>query len=97
MTGEYRMTMDPSEKDALLIVPGAGLTMMEQMGLADKADRFNRTDGTHLGTGNQPLPASMNQFERLEQYREAAEAAGRSSSRIWKRPSTRRSSSTCCR
>jgi len=31
MTGEYRMTMDPSEKDALLYVPGAGLTMMEQM------------------------------------------------------------------
>ena len=34
MTGEYRMTMDPSEKDALLYVPGAGLTMMEQMGLS---------------------------------------------------------------
>src|SRR4051794_14953347 len=67
MTGEYRMTMDPSEKDALLYVPGAGLTMMEQMGMADKTDRFSRTDGTHLGTGNQPLPARMNQFERLEQ------------------------------
>jgi GWxTD domain-containing protein len=68
MTGEYRMTMDPSEKDALLYVPGAGLTMMEQMGIADKTDRFSRTDGTHLGTGNQPLPARMNQFERLEQF-----------------------------
>lgn len=68
MTGEYRMTMDPSEKDALLYVPGAGLTMMEQMGLANKSDRFNRTDGTRLGTGNQPLPARMNQFERLEQF-----------------------------
>jgi len=68
MTGEYRMTMDPSEKDALLMVPGAGLTMMEQMGLADKADPFNRTDGTRLGTGTQPLPARMNQFERLHQY-----------------------------
>ena len=33
MTGEYRLTMDPSEKDALLYVPGAGLTMMEQMGM----------------------------------------------------------------
>jgi len=68
MTGEYRMTMDPSEKDALLYVPNAGLTMMEQMGLSSKADRFNRTDGTRLGTGNQPLPARMNQFERLNQY-----------------------------
>ena len=68
MTGEYRMTMDPSEKDALLYVPNAGLTLMEQMGLASKTDRFNRTDGTHLGTGAQPLPASMNEFERLEQF-----------------------------
>ena len=68
MTGEYRMTMDPSEKDALLMVPGAGLTMMEQMGMADKNDRFNRTDGTHLGTGSQPLPSRMNQFDRLQQY-----------------------------
>ena len=68
MSGEYRMTMDPSEKDALLYVPGAGLTMMEQMGMASKTDRFNRTDGTHLGVGGQPLPASMNEFERLEQF-----------------------------
>ena len=68
MTGEYRMTMDPSEKDALMMVPGAGLTMMEQMGLASKTDRFNRTDGTRLGTGNSPLPSNMNQFERLHQF-----------------------------
>jgi GWxTD domain-containing protein len=68
MTGEYRMTMDPSEKDALMMVPNAGLTLMEQMGMASKADRFNRTDGTRLGTGNQPLPQRMNQFERLRQF-----------------------------
>jgi len=74
MTGEYRMTMDPSEKDALLMVPGAGLTLMEQMGLADKADRFNRTDGTRLGVGNQPLPARMNQFERLQQFADLQKA-----------------------
>jgi GWxTD domain-containing protein len=74
MTGEYRMTMDPSEKDALLMVPGAGLTLMEQMGMADKSDRFNRTDGTRLGTGTQPLPARMNQFERLQQYADLQKA-----------------------
>jgi GWxTD domain-containing protein len=68
MTGEYHMTMDPSEKDALTNVPGAGLTMYESLGLACKADRFNRTDGTRLGTGGMPLPASMNQFTRLEQF-----------------------------
>jgi GWxTD domain-containing protein len=68
MSGEYHMTMDPSEKDALLYVPGAGLTLNEQMGLSTKTDRFNRTDGTHLGTGTQPLPESMNEFTRLERF-----------------------------
>ena len=68
MTNEYHITMDPSEKDALARVPGAGLTLYEQLGLADKADRFTRTDGTLLGTGNMPLPARMNQFDRLQQY-----------------------------
>ncbi|HEY3743659.1 MAG TPA: GWxTD domain-containing protein [Bryobacteraceae bacterium] len=68
MSGEYHMTMDPSEKDALLYVPNAGLTMYEQMGMSSKNDRFNRTDGTHLGTGNMPLPASMDEFERLSRF-----------------------------
>jgi GWxTD domain-containing protein len=67
MSGEYHISTDPEEKDALLYVPGAGLTMAEQMGLANKTQRFQRTDGTHLGTGNQPLPESMNEFTRLEQ------------------------------
>jgi GWxTD domain-containing protein len=68
MTGEYRMTMDPSEKDALLMVPNAGLTLMEQMGLSSKVDRFTRTDGTRLGTPIGGQPMRMNQFERLQQY-----------------------------
>ncbi len=68
MTGEYRMTMDPSEKDALLYVPNAGLTLYEQMGLTSKDDRFTRTDGTRLGTGQYGTSMKMNQFERLEQY-----------------------------
>lgn len=69
MTGEYRLTMDPSEKDALLHVPGAGLTLSEQMGLTTKADRFRRTDGTRMGTpigGAQSI--RYNQFERLQLY-----------------------------
>ena len=69
MTGEYRLTMDPSEKDALLNVPGAGLTLSEQMGLTTKADRFRRTDGTRMGTpigGAQSI--RYNQFERLQLY-----------------------------
>ena len=76
LTNEYHMTMDPSEKDALLHVPGAGLTMYEQMGLANKADRFTRTDGNTLGLGGQPLPASMDQFTRLEQFANLQKAPG---------------------
>lgn len=68
MSGEYHITLDPEEKDALLYVPGAGLTLSQQMGLSDKSQMFTRTDGTHLGTGNDPLPESMNEFTRLEQY-----------------------------
>ncbi len=68
MSGEYHMTSNPSEKDALTYVPGAGLTLSEQMGQADKTQRFTRTDGTHLGTGGQPLPESMDEFTRLEQF-----------------------------
>jgi GWxTD domain-containing protein len=68
MTGEYRMTMDPSEKDALMMVPNAGLTLYEQMGMSSKVDRFSRTDGTRLGVGPGALPARMQQFERLQQF-----------------------------
>lgn len=68
MSGEYHISLDPEEKDALLYTPGAGLTLSEQMGTSSKTDRFTRTDGTHLGTGGQPLPESMNEFTRLEQY-----------------------------
>src|ERR1700745_1476537 len=66
-SGEYHMTMDPSEKDALLHVPGAGLSLMESMGMASKADRFTRSDGTNLPTTMGGQPASMNEFTRLEQ------------------------------
>jgi GWxTD domain-containing protein len=68
MSGEYRMTSDPSEKDALLYVPNAGLTMMEQMGMSSKTDRFNRTDGTHLGVPFGAQTEKMNEFNRIEQF-----------------------------
>lgn len=67
-SGEYHMTMDPSEKDALLHVPGAGLSLMESMGMASKADRFSRSDGTNLPTTMGGTPASMDEFTRLEQF-----------------------------
>jgi GWxTD domain-containing protein len=68
MSGEFHMTMDPSEKDALLYVPNAGLTVLEQMGISDKTQRFNNTDGTHLAQPMGGQPESMNEFTRLEQF-----------------------------
>ena len=67
-SGEYHLTMDPSEKDALTHVPGAGLSLLESMGMASKADRFSRTDGTTLPTALGGTPASLNEFTRLELY-----------------------------
>lgn len=39
-TGEYRIARNANEKDALLFVPGAGLTTNEMLGLSSKADRI---------------------------------------------------------
>jgi GWxTD domain-containing protein len=74
MSGEYHLTMDPSEKDALLMVPGAGLTMMESMGLASKTSRFNNTDGTHDAAPLGMAPESANEFTRLELYAKIQQA-----------------------
>jgi GWxTD domain-containing protein len=73
-SGEYHLTMDPSEKDALLHVPGAGLSLLESMGMASKTDRFTRSDGTMLPTALGGTPSSMDEFNRLEQYSKAFRA-----------------------
>jgi GWxTD domain-containing protein len=69
-TGEYHLTMDPSEKDALLNVPGAGLTLAESMGMADKSQRFSNTDGTHMAENEMGVPLNTDdeEFNRLELY-----------------------------
>src|SRR5580693_8537806 len=67
-SGEFHMTMDPCEKDALLHVPGAGLSQLEAMGMASKTDRFTRSDGMTTPTSMGGTPESMNEFSRLELY-----------------------------
>lgn len=68
-SGEFHLTMDPSEKDALLNVPGAGLTLAEEMGQSSKAQRFNNTDGTHdAPSPNGIVSQQDNEFNRIEQY-----------------------------
>jgi len=67
MCGDYHMTIDRSEKDALLHVPGAGQTMYEQMGMAKQSDRF-RGGLESLGNGPMSSMQQSKQFDRLEQY-----------------------------
>jgi GWxTD domain-containing protein len=68
MCGSYEMTMDRSKKDALLQVPGAGLTTAEQMGMANKADRFNGSmERLGVGPGGSTYLQSK-EFDRMEQF-----------------------------
>src|SRR5438270_1140430 len=68
MCGEYHMTMDRSEKDALLMTPNAGLTLYEQMGMSNKASRFTGSGIERLGNGPDTASQASKQFDRLEQF-----------------------------
>lgn len=65
--GAYEMTIDRSKKDALLHVPNAGLTDMESMGMANKADRF-RGGMESLGQGFFNQNNESKEFDRLETF-----------------------------
>jgi len=68
MCGDYHMTLDRSEKDALKYTPNAGLTLYEQMGMSNKADRFNSGGMEQLGAGPMSQDLQTKEFDRLEQY-----------------------------
>jgi GWxTD domain-containing protein len=68
MCGEFHMTMDRSEKDALLQTPNAGLTMWEQMGMASKSSRFSGNGLERLGQGPDSASQQTKEFDRLEQF-----------------------------
>lgn len=59
-TGEYRIARNAYEKDALATVPGGGLTLSEQLGLSNKADRILGAGQTYYGREQD------NPFRRLE-------------------------------
>jgi len=60
-SGEYRIARSPDEKDAMLMVPGAGLTLSEQLGLSNKADRIAGHGGSMHYQREQDSP-----FSRLQ-------------------------------
>ena len=74
-TGEYHITMDPGEKDAMAHIPGGGPSMLEQMGLSSQAKRFTRSDGStaplgigQINGGSGGGQESQDEFSRLEQF-----------------------------
>ncbi len=62
-SGEYRIARNPDEKDAMLHIPGAGLTQAEQMGLSDKSSRVANLGG--IGNPNYTREADS-PFSRLQ-------------------------------
>ncbi len=68
-TGEFHITMDPGEKDALSRVAGAGTSLVEQMGMSTRAGRFTRSDGSTAPVGMRGMGLEKDQeFTRLEQF-----------------------------
>ena len=64
--GDYHFTIDRSEKDALLMVPGAGLTQWEEMNHKDKTDRFKGSGIERLGAGPMGDGNQSKEFDRIE-------------------------------
>src|SRR5579863_10423434 len=69
-TGEFHITNDPGEKDAMSHVPGGGPSMLEEMGMSSQAARFTRTDGSTapLGPAGTSALDSQDEFTRLERF-----------------------------
>ncbi len=70
-TGEYKLTFNPFEKDALAHTPGSGETMLEQQGLATRSDRQAYVNPSLLAE-NRQIEAFMRvkdtPFERYKTY-----------------------------
>ena len=67
-SGEYHITNDPCEKDALTHVPGAGPSLSEILGQSTKAGRFTNTNGTTCPMPIGGMTASRDEFDALDRY-----------------------------
>ena len=67
-SGEYHMTADACEKDALAHVPGVGASLSEMLGQSTKAGRFSNSNGTTCPMPLGGMTASTNEFENLGRY-----------------------------
>src|ERR1700676_4578110 len=76
-SGEYRITSDPCEKDALAHVPGAGASLSEVLGQSTKAGRFSSSSGTTCPMPLGGTTSTANEFENLDRYFRVQHAPGR--------------------
>ena len=65
-SGEYHITSNPCEKDALAHVPGAGPSLSEIMSGSSKASRFTNSNGTTCPMPLGGMTASTNEFDNIE-------------------------------
>jgi GWxTD domain-containing protein len=65
-SGEYHITIDPCEKDALAHVPGAGSSLSETMNQSTRASRFSNTDGTTCPMPLGGMSTSTKEFDNLD-------------------------------
>ena len=65
MCGEFHLTVDPNEKDALLHTPGGGQTLYEQMGLSSKTARVTG-DPFAANAGPEQMIQNNSEFNKLE-------------------------------
>jgi GWxTD domain-containing protein len=64
-SGEYRIARNANEKDAMLMIPGAGLTLSEQLGLSDKGDRISGINGANSNTYQRQQDSPFSRLQLL--------------------------------
>ena len=64
-SGEYRIARNPDEKDAMLMIPGAGLTLSEQLGLSNKADRVAGMGGVGMSNYQREQDSPFSRLQLL--------------------------------
>ena len=65
-SGEYHITMDPCEKDALAHVPGAGSSLSETINQSTRASRFSNTNGTTCPMPLGGMSTNTKEFDNLD-------------------------------
>jgi GWxTD domain-containing protein len=65
-SGEYHITMDPCEKDALAHVPRAGSSLSETMNQSTRASRFSNTNGTTCPMPLGGMSTNTKEFDNLD-------------------------------